>query len=525
MYENIQLVNMIYKFLAYIKSREGNDRLIDFKDRNTFLGREENYKEQIAADAQKALQDVNWTEAWINNGKILSCAYKAMSCAKNLVYPNQQVDFKNRINPEHKDFRAGAARALYNIYKSKDIEAEAKAFSEAKKVFGGSYDTIAYLFFIKNNANYLPVSPGNFEKSLRSVGIDYQLSRQCGWDSYIGFIDKVKTVQAVIRDYLRGAKTRSGMLVPENIVSYDLPENRWVKEILRDYSVRLNEFRDALEGTIRIYRDRLSEYNAYRDTIRARAATTAIEHFLEYSEMAAQLLKVNAILRFQDWFQTVKPLSNREIPHALTRDPRYSILYRMYRELHYDTIRLRYGDFYTYGWASTDRMYEMWCYFKLARILTSEAGGFVIKEWISEKIATEILVPELRSGSYVIFEKGDNQIRMYYDAVVSERSIDTSMENPVFTRGMHRRPDGRLDIYVNGEYRKSIVFDCKYRRLTGSSFGKGYSGGDSDTSYRYLLLQTKDDPDCRRRQTKGRCGRPIDEAEFHAYPVRFEQFS
>ena len=114
---------------------------------------------------------------------------------------------------------------------------------------------------------------------------------------------------------------------------------------------------------------------------------------------------------------------------------------------------------------------------------------------------------------------------MYYDAVVSERSIDTSMENPVFTRGMHRRPDGRLDIYVNGEYRKSIVFDCKYRRLTGSSFGKGYSGGDSDTSYRYLLLQTKDDPDCRRRQTKGRCGRPIDEAEFHAYPVRFEQFS
>ena len=298
---------------------------------------------------------------------------------------------------------------------------------------------------------------------------------------------ETRTDAVTIRDYLRGAKTRSGMLVPENIVSYDLPENRWVKEILRDYSVRLNEFRDALEGTIRIYRDRLAEYNTYRDTIRVRAVATAIEHFMEYSDMAAQLLKVNAILRFQDWFQTVKPLTNREIPHALTRDPRYSVLYRMYRELHYDTIRLRYGDFYTYGWASTDRMYEMWCYFRLARILTSEAGGFVIKEWISEKIDREILVPELRSGSYVVFEKDDVRIRMYYDAVVSERSVDTSIENPVFTRSTHKRPDGRLDIYVKGEYRKSIVFDCKYRRLRNF-----YQKANKQSSFSQLLSYKND---------------------------------
>lgn len=206
--DNAQLVHMIYRFLAYIKMRDGADVPFSFQGKNTFLGREENYKAKAFSKAQEALQYEKWTESWITSGAILSCAHKAMNCAGNLVYPNQQIAFQNSINPEHEKYNPDASRALYNIYKSKEIGEEVIAFAEAKKVFGGSYDTIAYLFFIKDQSRFLPVSPGNFEKSLASVKIGYRLSGKCSWENYQGFINIVKTVQDVMQDVLPSVEIR-----------------------------------------------------------------------------------------------------------------------------------------------------------------------------------------------------------------------------------------------------------------------------------------------------------------------------
>lgn len=198
---NAQLVEMIYRFIAYIKARDGKEVPLSFQDKNSFLGKEENYKARSFSKAQDALQYGEWTEEWIKTGKILRCVRNAMNCAGNLVYPNQQIAFQNCINPEHEKYRPEAARILYNIYKSKGNE-EAVAFAEAKKLFGGSYDTIAYLFFIKDQSRYLPVSPGNFEKGLASVGINYKLCGECGWENYTGFLEIVKNIQAVMQDIL-----------------------------------------------------------------------------------------------------------------------------------------------------------------------------------------------------------------------------------------------------------------------------------------------------------------------------------
>lgn len=200
--DNIQLVQMVFRFLAYIKMRDGEDRQFSFQEKNTFLGREENYKAEAFLKAQAVLQYEKWTDEWISNGEILRRVRKAMNCAGNLVNYNQLTSFRNRINPVHKHYKPDAARVLYNIYKSKGDEEESSAFAEAVKVFGGKYDTIAYLFFIKDQSRFLPISPGNFENSLASVGIDCKLSRRCGWKNYTGFIDIVKDVQIILQDIL-----------------------------------------------------------------------------------------------------------------------------------------------------------------------------------------------------------------------------------------------------------------------------------------------------------------------------------
>lgn len=200
-----KLVNVINQFVSYIISR---DVTVNFQDRNSFLGREENYKSIAAVKAQEALQYENWKPEYIDNGKILAYANLAMNCAGNLVNKHQQITFKNLIASENRDIQLKVGQALYNIYKSKGEIEERQAFDEAISVFGGKYDTIAYLFFIKDSSRFLPVSTRHFEKSLKSVGISYKLSGQCSWDNYVGFIEIVRDIQDVMVQMLPDVEIR-----------------------------------------------------------------------------------------------------------------------------------------------------------------------------------------------------------------------------------------------------------------------------------------------------------------------------
>ncbi len=202
-----KLITTFHRFLAFVRFHDG-DRPLSFVDKNAFLGREENYKSKVSELAQMELNYNAWKKSWIGSGKILECCHRAMSRAGNLVNRNQQTKFKNMINPGHEKYKTDAERVLYDIYKSKPGAQEAAAFSQAKQVFGGNYDTIGYLFFIKDASRFLPVSSGNFERSLASIGIEYPLSGRCGWENYTGFIEIVRYIQAVMQDIIPDVDVR-----------------------------------------------------------------------------------------------------------------------------------------------------------------------------------------------------------------------------------------------------------------------------------------------------------------------------
>ncbi len=204
---NAKLTVMFYRFLEFVRFRDG-DRPLDFVDENTFLGGEENYKYDNAVLARRKLDYNKWDDSWIGTGKILERCKEAMDCAGNLVYRNQKIWFKNMIDPANENFRPHAERVLYDIYKSTTEEQEEAAFSQARRTFGGNYETLAYLFFVKNPSKFLPISPDNFEKSLSAVGVDYPLSRRCSWQNYNGFIQIVKDIQEMMREELAGVDVR-----------------------------------------------------------------------------------------------------------------------------------------------------------------------------------------------------------------------------------------------------------------------------------------------------------------------------
>ncbi len=196
-----KIVEKLIRFTHYIYDKNGKEGFLSFRDSSGYLGQEEDYKSRIAEEARKELNYKSWKESWIGTGKISECARKAMNRSGNLVNKNQQIDFKNRLNPDHKGFRQDAERVLYNLYVNPLCD-DATAFKEATETFGAKYDTIAFLFFIKDDTHFLPNSPKNFDMGFAELGIDYKTAYLCSWENYKGFLSIISEIREIMEDVL-----------------------------------------------------------------------------------------------------------------------------------------------------------------------------------------------------------------------------------------------------------------------------------------------------------------------------------
>lgn len=196
-----KLIEKLCHFRLFLHNEDGYSDFISFRDSNGFLGREEDYKSHIAEEARKEMKFNIWKESWIGTGRIAECARKAFGRSGNLVNKNQQIDFKNRLSPDNDRYRPEAERVLYDIYCNRFCD-ESIAFSNAIKVFGVKYDTIAFLFFLKDDSRFLPISTSHFDKGFSLLGIDYTTSFRCSWENYQGFISIIKEIRTVMENVL-----------------------------------------------------------------------------------------------------------------------------------------------------------------------------------------------------------------------------------------------------------------------------------------------------------------------------------
>lgn len=201
MIDTTKLVEQFSRFTSFVQHMNGQAGTISFRDSSGFLGREEDYKSRIAEEARKELKFSAWKESQIGSGDIRECAKRAMNRAGNLVNMNQQVDFKNRLNPNHPKYRPEAEKVLYDLYRNPSID-DATAFTNVIKTFGAKYDTVAFLFFIKDDTRFLPISPGHFDKSFSILNIDLITSHRCSWENYQKFIKTIGEIRTIMEDTL-----------------------------------------------------------------------------------------------------------------------------------------------------------------------------------------------------------------------------------------------------------------------------------------------------------------------------------
>ncbi len=199
--ENTKLITTLSRFASFVQEMDGKSGLISFRDSAGFLGREEDYKSLVAENARKALDYKSWRDSQSGRARIADCARKAMQSSINLVNMHQVIDFSNRLDPSHPKYSPKAVRVLYDLYCNPACN-ESEVFEDAVEAFGANYATIAFLFFIKDDSRFLPISPRHFDKAFDLLGIDYKTTRRCDWENYRGYLDIMASIQSMMQDDL-----------------------------------------------------------------------------------------------------------------------------------------------------------------------------------------------------------------------------------------------------------------------------------------------------------------------------------
>ena len=167
---------------------------------NRYTEENEGYKDEIYERARNNLQFWRWEKENIGTGKIIAKVISAIKLENN---ENNLVDW--RLTSKFED-KTKNKEEVYNYEKAffdffYDLELEQKSFNIFVEYFGKNYPLIAYFFFIKDKAQYMPISPSNFDVAFEKLGIkNFKTSYQCSWDNYAQYNKLLNQVRELLID-------------------------------------------------------------------------------------------------------------------------------------------------------------------------------------------------------------------------------------------------------------------------------------------------------------------------------------
>ena len=223
-------------FISYVETYSG-DRFTGFEN-NYFLEKEEGYKHKVYEAAHNCLQIASWKKEHIGTGYIAERFRDAYNQKGNLVF--YRSDNKTELQIEENIVETETL--LYNLYLTDD---DAKSFEMAVKIFGGRYDMIAFLFFIKDKDKYLPISPKHFEESFKMFGIDIKLQYSCCWENYSQYLNLIAQIQ---EEFQKHSGIKIGLLDAHSFVwmineakKHYITQDMWISILKNDVLLKLND--------------------------------------------------------------------------------------------------------------------------------------------------------------------------------------------------------------------------------------------------------------------------------------------
>ena len=248
-------------------------------------------------------------------------------------------------------------------------------------------------------------------------------------------------------------------------ITRDVAENRFAKSILIRLDRILSSFMKDIEGPASALKKKQEKLKKYNRGLEYKTGEKALSGLWLYREQAKRIRSGIRRVSLAPWFEEARGEMPEEVPMNVFMDPRYSVLYRLYKNLSDPSGSLGVSSFYQFQWKRTDKLYELWGFLQFIKALTAkgwelEDGISVIKEEGRYRLAS------LEAGMEIKMRRDGEEVHLIYDGILPASSADTDRENhPLYTNNAHRQPDFRLDYYKEELYYGSLVADFKYRDI------------------------------------------------------------
>lgn len=194
-------------YIIYEMAKHNIDPRVQLIGTDLRLYDNEGYKYVVFEQCRRVLEE---SESYVDNiEKLLS--------GHNLVDYHQIMKVADLARNAEQE----SENALELLYRTDNDQI---AFERIKSIFGGKYDVIAFLFFIKDIQKYLPLSPQNFDDRFHRIDVELKLSGNCSWVNYNQFLNTLKSVMNFLRDNLNN-----------DITLLDAHSFIWILPYLDDY--------------------------------------------------------------------------------------------------------------------------------------------------------------------------------------------------------------------------------------------------------------------------------------------------
>lgn len=194
------------RFREHVIKESGED-LTSFSS-NSYTKDQESYKDNLYRDARKLLRFETWQESDIGSGKIARSVIEAIELPDNNL-----VQWQSRYGDEKRPHSALCVAlekqsnieafdsAFYSLYRRSD---DLNVFGSLVDLFGRKYALIAYLLFLKNRDQYMPIAPTYFDKAFSLLGASFSTARKCSWRNYLTFNNILSELKILLADKLEG---------------------------------------------------------------------------------------------------------------------------------------------------------------------------------------------------------------------------------------------------------------------------------------------------------------------------------
>lgn len=201
---------------------------------NGYLHKREYYKQEVKDESLSILGTDEWDSDLVGKGEILKRIIQTFELESNNLVGTRRKYGPDSV-PHRKMIKAvedgtnlvSIEQTIFNIFRS-EKEPEA-LFTQMVNLIGKQYSVIAFIFYLKNDRQYLPISTTNFEKAFKILGCNIRLARNCSWANYKSYLGIIRQ----IKDALECSMNQQINLIDAHsfcwLLGYDGRYEKWMK--------------------------------------------------------------------------------------------------------------------------------------------------------------------------------------------------------------------------------------------------------------------------------------------------------